>query len=375
MTGFKNLDSLQIDGFRAFRRLRIEHLGQVNLIVGKNNVGKTCLLEALLTYATRGSLATIRRLLESRDEASHLPVPNGEGAKYRSIKWLFHGRRDLGKHVGPIQIGPIDSPDNTLFIEVIWYREQLSPSGQQQLQFVLSEASDPTEVLVPGLRTRLGTQTILNYPLQIDIPDISRVAMPKMIREMELPHVFVPASGLTRDQGASMWDKIALTRLEKNVLAALRIIAPGVERINLVGSQGDGERIALAKMAGVANPLPLRSLGEGMNRLFGIALALVSARDGILLVDEVDSGLYYSVQPDLWRLIFRTARQVGVQVFATTHSWDCVAGFQQAVREDGRGKGLLLSLREKKGEPGNVVAITFDSRELTIATREQIEVR
>src|SRR5262245_60205982 len=39
------LDSLEIQNFRTFQHLRIEKLGRVNLITGKNNVGKTSLLE------------------------------------------------------------------------------------------------------------------------------------------------------------------------------------------------------------------------------------------------------------------------------------------------------------------------------------------
>ena len=49
------LDSLEINNFRAFRHLLIERLGRVNLIVGKNNIGKSCLLEALRLYASCGS--------------------------------------------------------------------------------------------------------------------------------------------------------------------------------------------------------------------------------------------------------------------------------------------------------------------------------
>ena len=48
------LDTLGIDNFRLFQHLRIPQLSRFNLIVGKNNVGKTTLLEALWLYARRG---------------------------------------------------------------------------------------------------------------------------------------------------------------------------------------------------------------------------------------------------------------------------------------------------------------------------------
>ena len=106
--------------------------------------------------------------------------------------------------------------------------------------------------------------------------------------------------------------------------------------------------------------------------MFGIALALVNARDGILLVDKIESGLHYSVQADMWRLVFETARRLNIQVFATTHSWDCIQGFQQAAQEDEQSAGFLVRLGRRQG---NVVATVYSEEELAIVTREQIEVR
>jgi AAA15 family ATPase/GTPase len=123
---------------------------------------------------------------------------------------------------------------------------------------------------------------------------------------------------------------------------------------------------------GKSKPLPLQNLGNGIWRNLGIALALVNAKDGILLIDEFEHGLYYSVQPDLWGFIFRLARSLNVQVFATTHSWDCIEAFQRAASEDHQEEGLLIRLESKKGEIGVTL---YDERVLTIATREHIEVR
>ena len=109
-----------------------------------------------------------------------------------------------------------------------------------------------------------------------------------------------------------------------------------------------------------------------MNRMFGIALALVNAKDGMLLIDEVDTGLHYSVLPDLWKLIFEVAHRLNVQVFATSHSWDCIQAFQQAAEANKDEEGMLIRLENRDGE---VVPVMFDERKLNIAAREQIEVR
>jgi len=63
------LGSLEIKGYRCFEHLTIEKLGRVNLIVGKNNVGKTALLEAISIYINRGNIQNLIHFLETRNEA------------------------------------------------------------------------------------------------------------------------------------------------------------------------------------------------------------------------------------------------------------------------------------------------------------------
>jgi predicted ATP-dependent endonuclease of OLD family len=83
-------------------------------------------------------------------------------------------------------------------------------------------------------------------------------------------------------------------------------------------------------MRGQRDPIPLGSMGDGMRRILTLAMCAVNVENGFLLIDEIDTGLYYEVQADMWRLILETAQRLDVQVFATTHSWDCVSAFQEA---------------------------------------------
>ena len=120
-----------------------------------------------------------------------------------------------------------------------------------------------------------------------------------------------------------------------------------------------------------SRPVPLRSFGDGMARIFAIVLSLVNAEDGILLIDEFENGLHHTVQLDAWRMIFRLARDLDVQVFATSHSWDAVETFQQAAAEAPEDGALLRLTR--RGD--DIVPTVFTEDELAIATRDGIEVR
>ncbi len=103
MTDALILNSLEVTNFRAFRRLQINRLGRVNLIVGKNNIGKTCLLEALRLYASRGALETMREILRERNEYA----VNADEKTISSLRYLFHGWEDFDDSTDTaIVIGP-----------------------------------------------------------------------------------------------------------------------------------------------------------------------------------------------------------------------------------------------------------------------------
>jgi hypothetical protein len=188
-----------------------------------------------------------------------------------------------------------------------------------------------------------------------------------------MPCVFVSPYGGERTANLGpLWDKIALSDREKDVVEALKIIAPDIMAVSMVGGESQRQtRTAIVRSSGFKRPVPLRSFGDGLNRLFGILLSLVNAKDGFLLIDEFENGMHHTVQLDVWRGILRLAKLLNVQVFATSHSWDAIEAFQKAVGEDPE-VGVLVRLT-RKGDA--VIPTLFQGKELAVATRDRIEVR
>ncbi len=377
------LNSLEIRNFRGFHHLQIERLGRVNLIVGKNNIGKSSLLEALRLYTQRFSPTLVWEILRARDESRYssgvldeskylltsrsLDRPENLESQLLALKYLFYGRKTIRTHVELIQIGPLNSQDETLSISIGWYAEEVDEQGRLKRRLLEPEEYSVVDNPLPRFTIQMGKQSKIDYPLTF-----SRLIRPEL---EEINSFFVGANGLSGNQAGNLWDQTTLRSKDVDVLTSLRIIAPGVEGYSFVGdteSRTGLGRVPIVRIKDIDEPLPLRSLGDGMQRILGIALALVNTTDGILLIDEIENGIHYSVQPELWQLIFQLARRLNVQVFATTHSWDCIEGFQKAAQEDKQEEGMLIRLSLKKGEIG---ATLFDEEELGIATREQIEVR
>ena len=380
------LNSLEIRNFRGFQHLTIEHLGRVNLIVGKNNIGKSSLLEALQLYAQRGTPTLIWELIRIRDESKYFIGVRDESQSRSSfdrpsfdrpmniedqlfaLRNLFYGRKDMRSLLESIQIGAIGSPDEQISIAIGWYVEEADEQTRSKRRLLQSEQYSMFDNPEPRFTVQIGGRQKIDYPLNPS--PISKLLGPDI---KEINYISRPANGLTRRQVGKLWDSISLTPLEKDVLSSMRLIAPGVEGLSLVEDAiYTRERIPIVKIAGIDDPLPLRSLGDGMQRMLEVSLALANARDGILLIDEIENGIHYSVQPELWQLIFQLAHRLNVQVFATTHSWDCIEGFQKAATENTDEEGMLIRL-SLLGD--DVIATSFDERKLGIATRQQIEVR
>lgn len=140
-----------------------------------------------------------------------------------------------------------------------------------------------------------------------------------------------------------------------------------------VSGRYSGERIFVVRVSDLEKPVPLASMGEGAQRILSLALALLSAQNGLLLIDEIENEVHYSAQSQLWRFVFGVARKSNVQVFATTHSWDCVEAFGK-VAIDCRNsmKSTLIRLENREGV---ISGVEFSEEELDIVTTDRIEVR
>ena len=109
-----------------------------------------------------------------------------------------------------------------------------------------------------------------------------------------------------------------------------------------------------------------------MRRLLALSLALVQTANGVLLVDEIDTGLHWTVMEDMWRLVVDTARKSSVQVFATTHSLDCIRGLASLVEScpDLAGEVSIHKIGRSIRK-----AVHLDAEDVQVAVAQNIEVR
>jgi AAA15 family ATPase/GTPase len=112
-------------------------------------------------------------------------------------------------------------------------------------------------------------------------------------------------------------------------------------------------------------------MGDGIWRMFALSIAIALSKGGTLLVDEIDTGLHYTVMSKMWNLIYSAAKEFDVQVFATTHSYDCVYSLAQICADsDPHNKITVQRIEANKHQ-----SVPYDQEELTVAAAREIEVR
>ena len=366
-----HLPTLSIEGFRGIDSLSISRLGRVTLFSGENGVGKTTLLDAVRVYASRGRSTVLSQLLRNHGELKGYTDKDGEQMLGADWAALCYGRRASSET--SISIGP-DTGEDRLRIEISSdLPTQVDSFGEfpdegflafkilykhwiHYVPFVPFESNTwPSFSLRPGSRQ-------------------PESALPPAIRCESL------GPGLsTNPVIARFWDKVALTDDEYRATDALNLIFHDqVERVAMIGDDDDSERYprpprrAVVRLEGQDRPVPLKSLGDGAVRLFGVALALANCRDGFLLIDEVENGIHYSVQQDFWKMVLQSAQENNVQVLATTYSWDCMAGFATAAAANEEVDGAHIRL-ERRG--GQMRAVAYSEEDLLVAAEQGIEVR
>jgi hypothetical protein len=179
-----------------------------------------------------------------------------------------------------------------------------------------------------------------------------------------------------------LFERIVLTPDEKLVEEALHIIDGRIERIASVNLQNvrslrvrntfDSRSGFFVSLSDSEQRVPIGSMGDGIWRILGLALAIIYAKDGYLFVDEIDTGLHFTAMSNMWQMICKTAQRLNVQVFATTHNSDCWMSLasiaqQENVTEDG--------IRIHRIEKGKEKSVVFTEPQIVIAAEREIEVR
>lgn len=368
-----------LENYRGFPKYEIRNLSCVNLLVGKNNCGKTSILEAVQLLASGGDPLVFSRTALARGEVSiHSEVSERYPRQEPEISHLFCGHRlfpgaSFGLRTdskwGDLIVSIVEATQDTLFPE----------------QRTLFSETDHIEGIEVGqvfvLEIRNGRDT--GRPIRIPVSERGTLHPDSLRRRGYFPTPnkttavqFITPDSLLPGSMGEMWDQVILEGRENEVISALRILEPKLENVFFLSGERSyrfGNRAGvLVAFEGEKHRVPLGSFGEGMRRFLALSLSLINSAGGVLLVDEIDTGLHWSVMQDMWRLVIAAAKNSQVQVFATTHSFDCLQGLSSLCE---REPGLAAQVSLQKIDPELDASVALDAEHIALAMEQDIEVR
>lgn len=365
--------SIEISGFRSLEQVRLEGVSRVNLLVGTNNSGKTSVLECIGLLHSAGDQRVLRSLLEMRGEW----LPDEDRGRVYDIAQLF-SCRDMSRRIRISgQRSVRGSPPEAIAAELS-VQTGHGPVDGLPLQYDDDEADDESPARLVW-STSEGTSKFRAALTADGMLPVRQVSRPNWSADDETPRVqIIGTGGLVSGDVSDIFEDVVLTDAEDRAVEAMQLIEPRVERLAVLPSRraphGDSARGGiLLRLQGIDGRVPIGSVGDGMWRLLGLALALARARGGVLLVDEIDTGLHYTVMQKMWTMIAKRSKSLDVQVFATTHSRDCYESFASVADPDAVPPGDLTIHRLEPGHGKS--SVQFSEHEIAAVAERDLEVR
>lgn len=272
------LTEIEIKDFKCFKDFKAEGLKRVNLIGGKNNVGKTAFMEACYVNV---SAENIKSFI---------------GSLY-GIKYM---RENLN-----ILNGASKSPKN--FIEQS--NNIFTKSNVNTASFKIKDEEGVKQYIFEFNKQHIKVN-VNNFSYESEFA-----------KTVE----FIDNFGLFDSQINQSYSIIQKKDEEKLLNNILNEFDENIESFKIIDEKPqckiDNEYLAITEF------------GDGVKHLVSIVVSLYRCENGYLFIDEIDNGIHYSKLDEIWKIILEVSKKLKVQVFATTHSKECIESYSRVAKK------------------------------------------
>lgn len=340
---------IEITNFRGFDYLKIENLRKLNVFVGANNVGKTSILEAVFMLTGMSNPLISNRVNYLRT----LLTNNIDTARY-----LFHNIDFINK---PLLKGRVGNVTRRLTFAPVMISDEsdtssnnsFSRSAIRQLNFDF-DTKDEGEF---DFHTKLVAQNDGSLQ-QTDASDYKET----------INALFIPVD--KNDSSAATNFSLLVKRNKKQwVVDALHDFDASIESIEALP---DGLYL---KIKDLQELLPIGMAGDGVRRMINIISAIAYENCNIVLIDEIDNGMHYSAHKLMWKVVLQFIAKHDIQLFVTTHNWDCLLGLRNVMQEHEEFQDLTNVYTVAKTQKESFQTYCYDYTNLDNAINNEIEIR
>jgi hypothetical protein len=332
----------------------------VTLISGKNNVGKSTLLEGV--FLLFGCLEP--RVFFEFNSFRETPVQFSPKFLWEP---LFHGL-DMSKELSVAAV--YNGEERGLRLQK---DEKHSVTTFVRRQNDNQESAKPLDSVIDNYPLKLSYhrgdyEESGLYEIAFPNVDLRFKSPPKPITEQA--QYIGPGLQGNPNVIAEWFGRLELSGAKKRLIDVLRLMDDRITDLFTIVS-GGAAHVYAQLSSGLK--IPLRLMGDGMNKLLFIVMSMLAEPNNALLIDEVENGFHHSFHEQVWRVIFGLSAETRCQVFATTHSYECISGAVSSAAEN-PGGGDLLYVR-LGFQDGDIVPHVFPKDLLGYALRSEMEVR
>ena len=366
--------SFSIENFRCFEKLTIEPLARVNLICGENNTGKTALLEALWMhsgpnlpdiglrlYGFRGMAGPDpARLLYDlfRNFDPHrtitLEAKGDWNERYRSLKIKSQPR-------GPRVYVPQSSDEQSL---IGMTARETNVSAVSDTEIVLDYIDEHGSSFVSTGRWEISEAPV---PEGLPLVPFALTSQGMAMNRASMPprpsNIFLSARHRNRpEEDVARFGNVVLEGDADSIVNCLKAVDPRIARLETIAALPSPMIYA---EIGIGRPVPMGFLGDSVGRLLSMALAFQEASNGKILIDEVENGLHHSALQGVWENLNRLSQRFNVQVFATTHSYECMVAARDAFTS-AEQNDLHIHRLQRQDDAITAVTYPFEALDFTL---------
>lgn len=345
--------NIEINRFRGIKYSKIEGLKQINLFFGKNNCGKSSLLDAIF--------------LISGISNPKLPLNVNIIRNYRRLepsdmKLDFYSL-DMSN---PIVIKAENDETRELQISVV-------ESSTSKVNLL----GEDNNVASTDLDNKYGL--VLKYKVDEHAYESSiimshssnnsleqRIKMPAHYKEKLTCRYLNPKYDFTTSIDGLV--DVIKNKDEAFIVNALRLIEPNIK--DFVLSQNE-----VLVDIGLDKRIPINMMGDGARKILSILTTIYECKNGIVLIDELSNGFHYSVMKGVWRAIISVAKKNNVQIFATTHDLDSIKGLRDAAKSGEEYDDSIVCFKLQRTADYELKSYTYSLDSVDYSLTQEIEIR
>lgn len=342
------IDSIEINNFRGIHHGKIDGLSRVNLFFGKNNCGKSSLLESIFLVCGQSnpllpaSINAMRAYKRLEENDIHYFFYNMDPS--REIQIATAGTQE--RHLAITSFREAVTDSNSITTELPFHYGL-------RMKYYTKEGEYSSEVLYD-----VGGSNQLKQTAHIDNRYLEK-----------LKCVYLSPR---YDSNASVegLHNIIMNKDEDFLVEALRVLEPGAKRPVFMDN-------IMFVDTGLPQRLPINLMGDGIRKIVSFLTSIYQCKGGVVLIDEFSNGFHYSVMKPMWDVVIRAAIKNDVQIFATTHDEDSIKGFQETLQnvKQYRDPEVAAAFKLQRIAEGELKSYRYSVDQLGYAMEQEIEIR